>query len=758
MKKVKFLFIIAGIFLASRATGQFNDSFTDGDFQSAPVWSGDATKFVVQSERLRLLAPANAGSAQLATESHAIHTGQWEFSLQMEFTPSSSNYANVFLVADQPDLKEALNGYFVRIGNSSREVSLYRRSGTAETELIDGLDDRVNQVVINLRVKVTRNADGNWELLSDMGQTGQFVSEGTIVDEEHLESGWFGLQCVYTSTRSDKFWFDDFVVTGSVVPDQPVLGNPQPKSVLITEVFADPTPKVGLPDVEYIELYNPGPETYNLKNWILSDGSSTGLFARYLLMPGDYLVVTSPTGSSLFNGIPVAVLTNFPSLNNAGDNLLLTDKNGLAIDSVHYSTDWYRDEDKAEGGWSLELIDPSNPCGEEGNWTASEDKKGGTPGQVNSVFANKPDLTPPEVLKVRSLDSMSVAIDFNETLGKTTIPGIRIELSPIIHIDNVILHFSRRQFEIKLSKRLQKGQPYRLRLSGVTDCSGNLMPPVELFFGLAEPAESHDMLLSEVLFNPRSGGVDFVEIHNGSKKFIDLENWTISNGSVELPLPAIQVPPGTLLALTADPEILRFQYPVRAEAVVTACELPSLPDDESHLIIYDENQQVMDSLTYEDDWHLVFLSSTEGVSLERISYSFPSHLAENWTSAASWSGFATPGSQNSNHRNGTTSGAHISVVPEIFSPGTGPDGFVQIHYRYERPGVVANFRIFDQHGVTVKVLASNASMGNEGFLRWDGDKDNGSMASAGYYVLWAESFDVSGHVETVRTRIVIASR
>ncbi|MDZ7651003.1 MAG: hypothetical protein U5K54_29870 [Cytophagales bacterium] len=46
---------------------------------------------------------------------------------------------------------------------------------------------------------------------------------------------------------------------------------------------------------------------------------------------------------------------------------------GQLIDSVNYKTNWYRNDDKQEGGWSLELIDPNNICGDETNWSACEE-------------------------------------------------------------------------------------------------------------------------------------------------------------------------------------------------------------------------------------------------------------------------------------------------------------------------------------------------------------------------------------------------
>ena len=54
-----------------------------------------------------------------------------------------------------------------------------------------------------------------WELLSDVGPTGLYISEGKVTDTSHSVCRYFGLVCTYTSSRSDKFYFDDFIITGA---------------------------------------------------------------------------------------------------------------------------------------------------------------------------------------------------------------------------------------------------------------------------------------------------------------------------------------------------------------------------------------------------------------------------------------------------------------------------------------------------------------------------------------------------------------
>jgi hypothetical protein len=315
------------------------------------------------------------------------------------------------------------------------------------------------------------------------------------------------------------------------------------------------------------------------------------------------------------------------------------------------------------------------------------------------------------------------------------------------------MNSTRRTFELELTESLQPRTMYTLSLEGIRDCNGNPMAPMKWTVGLPEPADSLDIVLSEILFNPRSGGVDFVEIYNRSDKFIALDRWAISNGEKESPLSGVSLAPHQLLALTSDPEIVTAQYP--GPGVYHRTDLPSFADEEGSVWLTDSSGRAMDRLHYDKDWHSVFLDSDEGVSLERIDYLRPTESRDNWTSASSSSGFATPGRGNSQQRGSQATRSGIVVEPEIFVPENAAAGFTQIYYQFEQPGAVANVWIYDSQGRPVKELASNTLLGREGFLRWDGDRTDGAQAAPGYYVLWFEKFDSGGQTETFRKRIVI---
>ncbi|KAA3650370.1 MAG: hypothetical protein DWP98_04815, partial [Bacteroidetes bacterium] len=214
-------FLFSSLLLCSQG---FSDNFSDGDFINNPTWVGETSKFQVNSaKQLQLNDASKSSPAYLATTSTAISNATWEFYVHLDFAPSTSNYGQVYLVSDKADLTGSLTGYFVKIGGVSGtvdDVSLYRQNGTTSTLLIDGLDGTAGNDPVDLKIKVTRDSLGKWELFTDLTATGNsYTSEGVSTDNSISQSSFFGVLCTYTSTRFDKFWFDDFNVIGLVYQD-----------------------------------------------------------------------------------------------------------------------------------------------------------------------------------------------------------------------------------------------------------------------------------------------------------------------------------------------------------------------------------------------------------------------------------------------------------------------------------------------------------------------------------------------------------
>lgn len=546
--------------------------------------------------------------------------------------------------------------------------------------------------------------------------------------------------------------------------------NVNPKDIKITEIMADPSPSVGLPETEFIELYNRSNNPVHLLGWTLSNGRRSATLTDSYLLPKHWLTIVPAQFSGSLGVSEVLRVNSFPALSNDGDDVILKDSRGLTIDSLHFDLSWYHSSLQQDGGWCLEIVDVNNDCGEANNWAASSDYSGGTPGRVSSVAAENPDLTPPALISAFPASDSTLILGFSETMARLTasdlfgtvevVPtGVQIELSEARFINNTLT-----QLEVRTSLHMPGGVTMRLHIDGVHDCAGNAYvsnSSIEPQFGLPEPADSLDLVINEVLFNPRSTGVDFVEVYNTSNRFIDLQGMSLAN-MAEVPFDLhpiagdhLLLPPHSFIAFTPEPLLVRNEYPESSLQNMWAMSLPSLPDDAGSIALVAGNGKVLDAFHYDRAYHSPFIASEQGVSLERISADAPTEDAANWRSGAGYTGFATPGYRNANEAGSSGATTAVYVSPDVIVPHGTPD-FARIDYHLDRGGYLSNIKVLDTEGRLIKTLAQNESLATEGFFRWDGDRDDGGYARMGYYIVWFQLFDAEGHVEVHRKRVVVA--
>ncbi|HEY1039199.1 MAG TPA: lamin tail domain-containing protein, partial [Bacteroidia bacterium] len=210
---------------------QINDNFADGDFTANPSWAPLApTDFVVTSGQLQSNNTTASSTFYISTPSASSNNCQWEFFVNLKFATSGSNYVDAYLTADNANLAAAgLNGYFVRIGNTSDDICLYKNVAGTPAILIDGVNSTVSSSSNNLiKIKVVRNATNQFTMERDMTGTGSaYVSEGSIIDATFTTSSFFGF-LVKQSTASffQKHYFDD-IYAGPIITDitPPVISS-----------------------------------------------------------------------------------------------------------------------------------------------------------------------------------------------------------------------------------------------------------------------------------------------------------------------------------------------------------------------------------------------------------------------------------------------------------------------------------------------------------------------------------------------------
>ena len=543
---------------------------------------------------------------------------------------------------------------------------------------------------------------------------------------------------------------------------------PLPGEVIFTEILSDPSPVVGLPEAEYLELYNTTEKLINLSDCKVDEA----VFPANTFLPAySYVLVSSIDNStSFFSYDNFVAMDPWSSsfLINSGEILVLKDPEGILINSITYDISVH-DPNKDEGGWSLEMINLNEPCRGISNWASSTNFQGGTPGIQNSINSDVPDLVGPRLLDITVIDAQNITLHFDETLDSLITPLLNIEIDN--GLDDLINDISGPEYRtvnVLLSNAMSQGTIYNLSISDLTDCLGNVIGNDNTgLFALPEDGVVGDLIINEILFNPPEGVSDFIEIYNRTSKVISLQDWRVANIENGIPdnLKVISetgklIFPNSYLVLTADENALESAYANGEPSNFwQLSSLPSYNNDEGTAVLLLPNAEVSDEFYYQEDYHFTLLDIVKGFSLERIDPERITNDPSNWHSASTLEGGATPGKMNSQFYQSAISESTIQIEPEVFTPDNdGFEDFLNINYLFDEPGFIAKMDIFDSRGVLIKELVRNELLGTTGVIKWDGSTEDQDKAPIGVYVIFVEIFDVEGNISQFKKTCVVGSR
>lgn len=545
--------------------------------------------------------------------------------------------------------------------------------------------------------------------------------------------------------------------------------------IVINEIMADPDPPRELPVTEYIELFNTTSFPIDLNNWKLEFSNSSKTFPDIIIEPQGFLIICKDN-LLRFYGQLAEILTSSTSLSNDGTTVSLRNEMNNIISTISYSKSWYSDTYKEDGGWSMEQIDPYNPCGGKTNWRASVDMEGGTPGRRNSVYANNPDYDEPRLLRIGIINESAICLYFNEAVDSLSLLntsnysidhgiGIVKQIIPLSpDFSSVVLH---------LNDTLLPGIIYHLSITDtIADCVGNILPLYSsIKFAFPSLPDYMDVVINEILFNPMDyivRGNDFVEIYNRSDKVIDLKNFLLTSvnpitlipGSSSITEESFLFFPEEYLVLTKKADIVRTQYYTsNHDGFIEIGSFPSYNNDEGIVEISLANGLLIDRFVYNEDMHFSLLNNTDGISLERVNHDRLTSELSNWHSASEASGFATPAYENSMFSSFESGIASLEISPEIFSPEDAyGNHFLNICYNMGSPGFLGNINIFDARGRLIRQLKRHELLGTKGCFTWDGTNEEGAKASIGIYIVLMEVFNLDGKVERFKKVCVLGGK
>ena len=538
-----------------------------------------------------------------------------------------------------------------------------------------------------------------------------------------------------------------------------VAEKPLPGELIINECMPNPSPPVGLPELEYVEVYNKSDKYFNLDGWILTDGTSKGIIANGWVAPHTYRLLCSTNSLAFMNG--ALGVTSFPSLNNAGDKLQLHDSTGLLIDQINYTTDWFKDATKSQGGWSLERVNPNHPCSNQDNWKASTHPDGGTPGEQNAVFDTLKPTQGLQIVSANALNNKEVVCTFDRSIDTLTSLSLITQWQPSLAVDTC--YFTTNGVRYVLNDAFIPSTNYTLNIQGVKDCWQDSYT-VYTAVGLTEQALPNDLIINEILFNPYTDGVDFIEIKNTSSKWIALKDLQLANlnqGKLTvIPVKSYRIlKPNEIIFIAESFEKQQIHYPSAQVENWVNNPLPAYNNDSGTVLLL-FNNQIIDKVSYQDTWHFDLLNETDGKSLERIDAFGPSNQASNWHTAAETSNFATPGIVNSHSMNTTTSEKKASLQSAIISPDNdGIDDLLTLQFHTDSDTYLATVSIYYPNGTLVKSWLKNTLLGQDVKVNWDGIADNNQKTPIGTYLVYIELLNqTTKSVEKIRIPFVVAGK
>jgi gliding motility-associated-like protein len=548
-----------------------------------------------------------------------------------------------------------------------------------------------------------------------------------------------------------------------------------PYQIVINEIMADPDPCIQLPGEEYIEILNKGPSVINLFNWYFVFGTRIKRFPPAMIEPGEYMIICDREAENAFKNYGKTIpIDNMPAVLNTGQTLILKSPSGSVIHSVTYSPKWYKDPDKANGGWSLEMIDPVNPCGKEENWTESADARGGTPGIKNSVMGNNADTKHPFILRATLPSDSSVMLHFSESMDSSSISSCWLysannDLLHPVSVDPVEPEYI--QTELIYHPTFKPGLKYTVFIQNtLKDCSGNsMLNSQKADFAVPVTPVFFDVVINEILYHAAEGMSEFIELFNRSEKVLDLSVFSIglidaNTGITKKIISMDDNPylffPDHYVVLTRNAKNLpRNCIDLYPSAIVEKPDLFILPDDGGIIVLMDKSSQCIDEFSYSDYMHEEMLTSTDGVSLERVNADEPSDDLRNWHSAATTAGYSTPGGPNSQVKIPDMEKEEITLFPDVFSPDDdGFDDFVNLNLKLPEQGEMASVYIFDMYGKNIRTIISGAMMGSDESLVWDGRLNDDRLADMGIYIVYVELVTHAGQIKKYKKVVTLAKK
>ncbi|MCF7827210.1 MAG: lamin tail domain-containing protein, partial [Candidatus Marinimicrobia bacterium] len=544
---------------------------------------------------------------------------------------------------------------------------------------------------------------------------------------------------------------------GEILADtsvQVILGYPSGQ-IALNEIHYNPSED----QIEFLEFVNTASTTIDLRGWKYRDRSGAeGQVMTSCFIQPDSLFLWTTDAHQLADWSPsfaqISELSNWPSLNNSSDSIIILDALGQRMLAHGYTS-----SSNDEIGKSLERRALWKPQVQNSNWSLCEDPQGITPGRKNSV------LMPPHNLAIqelRILDSIRVMEEpfFVRTtmvnagadqikdarlllklFKNGTLLNDRSEALPSVEADDTL------DWDVELFSASSGWISIEAEVQLAEDENPDDNRIDERIY--ISETSSH-LIINEVMPLPLIDQNEWVELYNRSSDTVDLLGWFLADNSgslVSISDTSLFLDGHSYLVVGND----QLPSPVVKTGVYQGVpHFPTLNNTEERITLFDPQGLLMDEMSYGSSTELV-----SGRSLERIRPQVAGQNPGNWSICIDISG-STPGAENSIYLDALASQLAIDLNPNPFSPnGDGMADQLLIQYELPFERGLMSMMVFDMAGRKIAEPIQIKPVSHRGQIWWDGETKVGGKAVTGLYIMKLLFDDQSGKVWSAMKKVYV---
>lgn len=199
--------------------GQWQNTFSSSI--ELEDWEGDISTFRINEDNELQLNDTDAGEV-LIWRTNTINFDSLTISFDhlLDFSPSDNNQSTIYLMLSESDINTA-SGYFIQIGENGSDDALdfYYLSNGVEELIASGTMGAMANMPAQVKI-VIDIYDGLWSIQASYDGISSPILDLEFMDNRFLPSNseYFAIRCEYSSSRADKFYYDDMSMI-KAVPD-----------------------------------------------------------------------------------------------------------------------------------------------------------------------------------------------------------------------------------------------------------------------------------------------------------------------------------------------------------------------------------------------------------------------------------------------------------------------------------------------------------------------------------------------------------